>query len=406
MKFCYIIALFNWKRNSQPKGKAAVLALKLLLTFIGIVIATVILLKIYEVPVNRTNLCVEYNTDSIDISIKLVRDFDLLSHISRDTTHSKWEYGDHTGKILVEGFAYSKKSDNINSSQKGNMSKSTEIHLRNMLLDQFKKVGRADFVDSVTNLVYVRCHGTERQFFRIRNTVSDPIFLYDDSCDVYYNNDTISQYWSCNYCLIHANKPHNYFISEDISTSGIGDDSTLFVTSYQASSLDKPNFFMTAEDFSKMVEEIRFDSLDANEIHKLDIDYKGATIFGVLTPKPDSMTISSIHYYTPEKISQIAKDGLKYQVRFPELENMQEVRIFFVTMVLAGLLGVFFNLLYRLCRPTFLNLWSKKSENIISWLILISILLVGMIIYFVYTSIPASYTLDKEEFKPYIEIGS
>lgn len=404
MNFSYITALFNWKRSSAPKSKSCALGLKLLITFIGIVATAIFLMKIYEVPVNHTEISVRYNTDSIDVSVKIVRDFDLHDHISKDTTHPEGKYEDHTGNILIEGFAYSKKNDSLVHRTRGNMSTSMDIQLRNELSAQLQKKKVNHFIDSVHHLVYTKISGTKRQLFKIFTSATSPVFLYNELCYFTNGEDTVIQHWRSDYHSIHTHTPHNIFVEENLTTSGITDDSIKIKDSYMATSLDKPNLFITAEDFSKLVEEIRFDSIDAKEVHRLDINYKGAAEFGFLRPAPDSMTISSIHYSTLDKINQIAIDGLKYQVRFPELENMQEIRIFFATMLLAGLLGIFFNLFYRLLRPWGLKVWKKRSKNIISLTILISVILVGIIVYFVYISRPASYLLDNSDIKPFTEI--
>ena len=400
MNFSFLIAFFNWKRSSESRDKSSTLKLKLLITFICIVATAIFLMKIYEVPVNCINIAIKYDTDSIDVSVSIVRDFDLRSHISRDTSQSE----NHTGGIFIEGFAYSRNSDSLVHNIRGNISASMDTQLRDVLSTQLQEKKAYHFIDSIENLVYTRISGTKRQLFKIFTFASSPIFNHYESCYMMNGKDTIRQHWSCYYSKIQAQTPHNIFVSEDLRTSGAADDSTIISNRYRATSLDKPNFFITAEDFSKMVEEIRLDSINAKEIHRLDIDYKGAAEFDFLRPAPDSMTISSIHYSNPEKINQIAKDGLKYQVRFPELENMQEIRIFFATMLLAGLLGVFFNVLYRLLRPWGLRVWKSKSANIFSWTILISMLLLSLIVYFVYISRPASYSMEKDLSEPFTEI--
>lgn len=388
MNYNYLIALFNWKRNSTPKGNRTIICIKLVLTLIGIIITSVFLWKIYEVPVYHTNFRVNHNTDSIDISIKIVRDFDLRNHISKDTTSSDWKYGKHTGYLQVDGYAYSYNTDSIKLKKYSNMSKSMEHNLRNMLDHHLQDSGAYRFIDKVKNIVYIQTSGTRRQLFRFWNFVQNDTFLYNKACTLEYKDNTLLQHYRIDYSRINPNMPHGMFMVEDVCTSGIKDKRTLFKQLYFSSELDKPHFFMTAEDYSKIIEEFHFEGLDAKNIHKLDIDYKGAAEFGLLFPKPDSMTISSIHYYTLEKINQIFKDGLRYQVRFPELGNMQEIRIFFATMVLAGLLGIFFNLLYRFCRPWFIGLWQTKSDNIISLTIFVSIILFVIIAYFIYISQP------------------
>lgn len=37
MNYSYLIALFNWKRNSTPKGNGVIMCIKLILTALGII---------------------------------------------------------------------------------------------------------------------------------------------------------------------------------------------------------------------------------------------------------------------------------------------------------------------------------------------------------------------------------
>lgn len=392
MNFSYLLALYNWMRDSRPKERTIILFLKLLITSIGIIAATVFLVKIYEVPVNLTNIGIRYNTDSIVAKIKLVRDFDLRSRISHDSLFSKWDYGIHSGYILLDVIAYPKDKDSTTTIPRGNMDKTMESALRESLRTQLERKVAYHFVDSVSNLVYIKTHGTWRQTFYFNSSTPFDTIEYHTKC--YFNEDTTDcNTWYCTYNKIHSKTPHNYYINERLYGCGGNDRELGASLLYCNSSFDKPNFFMTAEDFSKLIEEIRFDSLSAEEIHQIEIDYKGAAEFGVLTPAPDSITVSSIHYYTPGKISQIARNGLKYQVRLPEMENMQEVRIFFATMVLAGLLGVFFNILYRLLKPCGLNVWHKYPLVLTLGIVIISVISIVLIVYFLNISRPASDTI-------------
>lgn len=411
MKFTYLTALYNWKRNSAPKGKSVVLGLKLLFTTIGIITTTIFLMKIYEVPVYHTAVSLKHNCDSAAIRIQVVRDFDRRNHISNENIDLK-KKGNSSGSgyIDISGVVFRYNGESVCKDSLCRMDASFEEQVRNQLSLQMEKCDTCyTNIDSIGAIVYTKVYGTKRQLFRLFNVVGDPSFTYFKEAvsttdeGIKYNSKDY-----CNYMCISKIKPNSLFVCESIF--GVNKQDSILVISdnekYSASSFKKPNFFMTAEDFSKLVEEIHFDSLSAKEIKRLDIDYKGAADFGVLVPSPDSITISSIHYYSPEKINQIAKDGLKYQARLPEMENMQEVRIFFATMVLAGLFGVFFSLLYSLLRPWALRLWQKKSQNLISWAILLSIILFIFIIYFIYISRPASKELEELPVEPFTEINT
>lgn len=408
MKFTYLTALYNWKRNSAPKGKSVVLGLKLLFTTIGIITTTIFLMKIYEVPVYHTAVSLKHNCDSAAIRIQVVRDFDRRNHISSENIDLK-KKGNSSGSgyIDISGVVFRYNGECVCKDSLCRMDSSFEEKIRNQLSLQIEKCDTCNTnIDSIGAIVYTKVYGTKRQFFRLFNVVEDSSFIYFKEAVLIDQGIEYESKDYCDYSYISKIKPNNLYVCETIDGVNKNDSVLAISYRYSASSFEKPNFFMTAEDFSKLVEEIHFDSLSAKEIKRLDIDYKGAADFGVLVPSPDSITISSIHYYSPEKINQIAKDGLKYQARLPEMENMQEVRIFFATMVLAGLFGVFFSLLYSLLKPWALRLWQKKSQNLISWAILLSIILFIFIIYFIYISRPASKELEELPVEPFTEINT
>lgn len=115
---------------------------------------------------------------------------------------------------------------------------------------------------------------------------------------------------------------------------------------------------LAAEDVSKMVEVVSIpslpiaDSLLADSIgivKTLTIDYRGPVEFSEnIQPAPDEKTLSSIRYTSREKIRQIERDGLRFHCRFPDMENIQEARIFVLSGVLTGLAALALKYLWRL----------------------------------------------------------
>ena len=80
----------------------------------------------------------------------------------------------------------------------------------------------------------------------------------------------------------------------------------------------------------------------------LRIDFGGATDFSPMYPSPDRIEMSSIFYNDVEKMKIISDRGLKFNAKFRELENLQMIRLFFITTLLGFLIGLFFSSLWNL----------------------------------------------------------
>ena len=60
--------------------------------------------------------------------------------------------------------------------------------------------------------------------------------------------------------------------------------------------------------------------------------------------KAPYIDISSLYYTDSLKIQAIEKNGLKFHVKFPDMENLQIIRMWVVTLLLSGFLGSAFDL--------------------------------------------------------------
>ncbi len=67
----------------------------------------------------------------------------------------------------------------------------------------------------------------------------------------------------------------------------------------------------------------------------LKIDFVGATDFSEMSPKPDSIDMSSISFCDPQKIEQIRKNGLIFHAHFKEKDGLQTIRLFAVTALMC-----------------------------------------------------------------------
>ena len=127
----------------------------------------------------------------------------------------------------------------------------------------------------------------------------------------------------------------------------------------QEIALGDPGWF-TMEDISQAYYKFNLKSETIDSIY-LRIDFVGATNFSLITPEPDTITISSIAYDNPNKIKVIKEKGLFFHVKFSELENRQNVRMFFLTAIMSALFTIFIIFvvlaLYKLATR-------KEAENI------------------------------------------
>ena len=79
-----------------------------------------------------------------------------------------------------------------------------------------------------------------------------------------------------------------------------------------------------------------------------------------LAPSPDSIAINGIYYNDSTKLDRIRQSGLELHVRYPDLEDVQDAKIFLITTILAILLAIFFKLMYDLFHPIISRMCSNK----------------------------------------------
>ena len=79
----------------------------------------------------------------------------------------------------------------------------------------------------------------------------------------------------------------------------------------------------------------------------LSIDFGSPVSFSSMVPEPDSVNMTGMSFIAPEKICQIVRDGLVFHVTFEQNKNLQAVKIFWVTTIIAALLGLFFDQCFK-----------------------------------------------------------
>jgi hypothetical protein len=119
------------------------------------------------------------------------------------------------------------------------------------------------------------------------------------------------------------------------------------------------NYF-SAIDISQLYvhRQIRLNS-DVESVRSITFDFVGNTVFSDMTPKPDEITMNSITFNDPEKITKIRENGLTFHVNFTDNTNVQTARMFFVTTLLSILIAYWVALVTQGIK----NIISKRSKE-------------------------------------------
>ena len=137
------------------------------------------------------------------------------------------------------------------------------------------------------------------------------------------------------------------------------------------SNFEKPNPIIVAEDISKVFEIIRIPVATAQYVKSLTIDFRCPTEFSHIDPEPDEMNYSAIRFFDEDKIQKIAWDGLKLHAKFPDMENIQEVRIFALTTIITLLMTILLSLIYKLVSNKIYRLWRTHTRLCLVVLVII-----------------------------------
>lgn len=83
----------------------------------------------------------------------------------------------------------------------------------------------------------------------------------------------------------------------------------------------------------------------------ISVEFMGATIFSNMYPQPDKITVSGIEFYTPDKIGEIAKNGVRFHTDFIELKEIGARRTFllsgFVSLIISLMASIILKWIYK-----------------------------------------------------------
>lgn len=344
-------------------------------SLIGVFLFGYLLIKIYEVPVYVTKIRTvsmnSHNEPGDGLNIRLVRDYDRsdkgLAFSDSPERSSRAKGNIFLGGIFISGkFHY--QADSWGDKLK------TCDSIRDVARMKMSQFGKKEIEDP--QIIYISSLVSNRQDFGIHySSVGEDHYATENSnmsVEFYNGKYMVNKTYCYKDYFWYANRKdvnngdgrlfEEYFVASK-------DDSVLnidFVCSPYT--YNKPNVIRTLEDISKIIEviEIGYSHFDHTKfagtwslVDSLEIDYVGPAEFSEpLDPLPDKKTLSSILYTDKDKIRQIGKYGLRYHVKFPDMENIQEARIFIVSGMLTGLAALFFRFLFFSLR----NIWQYYGD--------------------------------------------
>ena len=381
-------------KANNDSGK--VVLLKFTLSLLAFLIFCYVLLKIYQVPISYTKVNYAYSSwipDSNKIDISLIRNYDLLSRnpLGSDggelipsnivITSKNREKKRGNGALIVTGLL---KRDSVRISNSSNISEEAAVRLSQFLAE--KNTVREFPVDSMNAMAYLSVYGNYRQSFYYTNWIHHPLLDYKKDADVRYvsydgtkgKGDSARVHKYLNYTITEP-VGRNGFKREYFATASQSDTICPIVFFGSSSNYERPNVFTSAEDISKTVEVIELGGSTSRYVRNLTLDYRTPIALpSKFLPEPDEVTMHSIRYTDPAKIEWIGAEGLRTYVSFPNLENVQALRIF----VIAGIVGALAALMIRYANNLILRLIRlirRKVPSKVSTAILI-IIAIGLII--------------------------
>lgn len=219
------------------------------------------------------------------------------------------------------------------------------------------------FIDSIVASYYITC--LEMKVPEPKYTIS----YKNDTIVVPYtikihdeNNKTDSIINSKNFYITKLSKVKDEGVTKLITSRLFGISDTLAAHKFHmptSSALTNYSVF-NYHDISQSNYLIRMILPSYKNGDALRIGFGGATEFSPMYPTPDRIEMSSVIFSDPEKLKIIGEQGLRFNARFKELENLQMIRLFFITTVLGFLIGLFFSSLWNILL-LFIDDYRKKK---------------------------------------------
>lgn len=366
-----IYMLLHTKMRMSKTSK--VLVLKMILTFLLLVPIGITYYKCSEVPVREykveikttNNLC-QYGTIGV--------------HIGENHGRSGSELtSGHIGVSVMGAILLDERFSNgvyDNGDVKNTIWDSTMVDL---CKDVAKQVEQASLpLDSIRDIATVRLTASTHnylvpaQFVQAPNVLESQMKLFHVNYLSSYN-DINSKFEGIRYDSVFfytrgckfTGKEHTaeYNVAVPMKANIVPVDFGYTTTDDKGTLCGSSDFFsyLLGEDVAKSHLRINVNIPYSVKINTLSFTTKAPSEFlENLSPSPDSIAINGIFYNDSTKLEWIRQSGLELHVRYPDLEDVQDAKIFLITTILAILLAIFFKLIYDLCHPVISRMYSNK----------------------------------------------
>lgn len=352
--------------------------IRLLFSFIGLLLFGYVLIKVYEVPVYYTKIdmvsknCKPYEYGKLNI--KLCRNYDRSdkSSLIPDSNTIIGENGKifHPGVSICGRFVptyYSSndkadrinriktKADSIMMSETGRTIDNPQMVYISILTSSRQYIlpsSKEHYYSSSISRTDSLPHADIR--IDISTLIKDLKFKPEDIVNIGIKYKVKDMFW---YASGERRRSDNGYLINYYAMASEKDETFPVWLSYMTRSFLRPSVWLTAEDISKLVEVIELGHSEREHdeyagawafTNSITIDYVGPSEFSEnIIPEPDEKTLTYIRYTDKDKIEKIGREGLRYHVRFPDMENIQEARIFILSGLLTGLGALFLRYLWR-----------------------------------------------------------
>lgn len=352
--------------------------IRIVIVLVALFVFSLLLRKIYEVPVNYTEIQVLHEglMDDANLHVFIIKDYDRQKEASDNILNKD---SIRRGGVIIEGvYTVRDSSGGFHSTFFGDVEKKEKV---GKAIEAILDTAHFDYNNNLGETVYVLINTTSKQTFFTKNLDKSGSFemhntqWYEKSAfyhyGIYKSRDIDTTYCIRNKWYVPVDTIFKYgrlrqnnvgTCYESFIFASMGSKVVPIFNTLTGPNFEKPNPLVVAEDVSKVFEIVRIPLATAQFVNSITIDYRCPTEFGHLDPEPDEMTYSAIRYFDKDKIKKIAWDGLKFHAKFPDMENIQEVRIFVLTTIVTLLLTLLLSLLYKLVSSQIYRFWKKHTR--------------------------------------------
>ena len=438
------MVLLGYKKSDKFSNK--VICMQLPFVVIGIIAFWFYMIKCYEVPIHHNRISYMLMTNNTDYSYFTGNTaIDIVYDYNRQKGLKELSYGypkDTKPRVeiesYIEGHRKAEKPQFFSSTPSLKIHKGDTINYDEMFMDGMcsvisdtsyisylqgigadPNVGDSNHLDGT--LMIVDINSSNRQLlyplsvFRSQSskeiqkdtfTISD--IQFDDITEAKTDTIWLRNRWNL---FLPGRRTFNSTRNFEYIYAPKQDSVIYQFASITRTDYSSPNVFLTAEDLSRAVEVFWVDGLMGDTLNNvpwqtciklksLSFDYIGPAEFSEMYPEPDKKDVSKVTFTDRAKLDYIVNNGLRFHVKLPDMENIQQVRIFAVTMVLTGLLGILTTLCYRLIIRNWE--WLKKKCHIskrlayILYFSLIAILVIIIVAVVIHSHVDA-FDLDDDK---------